>query len=115
MLFEHNTVELFGSETGLEGARLVYRSGEPGEEYKEIRVDGFFLAIGHVPNTSVFKDFIQLDAEGYIVTAGTSTRTNVPGVFAAGDVMDPVYRQGITSAASGCKAAIDAERYLAGL
>ncbi|MDR2130429.1 MAG: thioredoxin-disulfide reductase [Odoribacteraceae bacterium] len=115
VLFEHNTVELFGSEMGLEGARLVYRKGEADEAFKEIRVDGFFLAIGHVPNTGVFKEFIRLDAEGYIVTEGTSTRTNVPGVFAAGDVMDPVYRQGITSAGSGCKAAIDAERYLAGL
>jgi thioredoxin reductase (NADPH) len=115
VLFEHNTVELFGTAMGLEGARLVFRQGEADESFKEICVDGFFLAIGHVPNTGVFKEFLQLDEAGYIVTSGTSTRTNVPGVFAAGDVMDPVYRQGITSAAAGCKAAIDAERYLAGL
>jgi thioredoxin reductase (NADPH) len=115
VLFEHNTVELFGSDMGLEGARLVSRKGEADEEMKEIRVDGFFLAIGHVPNTDVFKEYLHLDAEGYIVTEGTSTRTNVKGVFAAGDVMDPVYRQGITSAATGCKAALDAERFLAGL
>jgi thioredoxin reductase (NADPH) len=115
VLFEHNTVELFGSAAGLEGARLAYRQGTADEAPAEIRVDGFFLAIGHTPNTAVFKEFLQLDAEGYIVTSGTSTRTNVPGVFAAGDVMDPVYRQGITAAATGCKAAIDAERYLAAL
>ncbi|MDR1273648.1 MAG: thioredoxin-disulfide reductase [Odoribacteraceae bacterium] len=115
VLFEHNTVELFGSDMGLEGVRLVYRKGETDEAFKEIRVDGFFLAIGHVPNTEAFKEYLQLDAEGYITTLGTSTRTNVPGVFAAGDVMDPVYRQGITSAGAGCKAAIDAERFLVGL
>ncbi|MDR2414780.1 MAG: thioredoxin-disulfide reductase [Odoribacteraceae bacterium] len=115
VLFEHDTAELFGSTTGLEGARLVYRRGAPDEETREIRVDGFFLAIGHTPNTSIFKEFLHLDEGGYIITDGASTRTNVPGVFAAGDVMDPTYRQGITSAASGCKAAIDAERYLAGL
>jgi thioredoxin reductase (NADPH) len=112
VLFEHNTVELFGTDMGLEGVRLARRAGEPDASFTEIRVDGFFLAIGHVPNTDIFKEYLQLDAAGYIITEGTSTRTNVPGVFAAGDVMDPVYRQGITSAASGCKAAIDAERYL---
>ena len=114
ILFEHNTVELFGSDMGLDSVRLVYRKGEAEESFKTIWINGFFLAIGHTPNTDVFKKYIQTDEQGYIVTKGTSTRTNVPGVFAAGDVMDPVYRQGITSAGSGCKAAIDAERYLGG-
>lgn len=112
VLFEHNTVELTGSDAGLEGARLVFRKGTPEECMKDITIDGFFLAIGHTPNTGVFKDYITLDEQGYIVTEGKSSRTNVPGVFAAGDVMDPTYRQGITSAGAGCRAAIDAERYL---
>lgn len=115
VLFEHNTVELFGSDMGLESARLVYRKGEADEALKDIQIDGFFLAIGHTPNTEVFKKYVETDAEGYIITQGSSTRTNVPGVFAAGDVMDPVYRQGITSAGAGCKAAIDVERYLGGM
>ena len=112
LLFEHNTKELFGSDMGLEGARLIFRKGQADEEEKEIKIDDFFLAIGHTPNTEVFKKFVELDANGYIVTEGKSTRTNIPGVFAAGDVMDPTYRQGITSAGAGCMAAIDAERYL---
>lgn len=112
VLFEHNTVELQGCDLGLESATLVYKKGTPAEFCREIKIDGFFLAIGHTPNTDVFKKYIDIDEQGYILTEGTSTRTNVPGVFAAGDVMDPVYRQGITSAGSGCKAAIDAERYL---
>lgn len=114
VLFEHNTVELFGTDMGLESARLVYRQGETDEAFKDIAIDGFFLAIGHTPNTGVFKQYVATDPEGYILTEGASTRTSVPGVFAAGDVMDPVYRQGITSAGSGCKAAMDAERYLLG-
>jgi len=112
VLFEHNTLELLGNATGLTGARLVYKKGEPEECVKEIAIEGFFLAIGHTPNTDVFKKFIQLDEQGYIVTEGKSSRTNIAGVFAAGDVMDPTYRQGITSAGSGCRAAMDAERYL---
>ena len=112
VLFEHNTVELTGSDAGLEGARLVYRKGTPEESLRDIKIDGFFLAIGHTPNTGVFKDYVELDEQGYIVTEGKSSRTNVEGVFAAGDVMDPTYRQGITSAGAGCRAAIDAERYL---
>ena len=114
VLFEHNTVELTGTDMGLEGAKLVFRQGEADEAYREIRIDGFFLAIGHTPNTEVFKKQVELDPEGYILTHGISTRTNIPGVFAAGDVMDPVYRQGITSAGAGCRAAIDVERYLGG-
>ena len=112
VLFEHNTLELFGSDMGVEGARLVYKKGTPEEATKEIKIDGFFLAIGHTPNTEVFKKYIEVDEQGYIVTEGKSCKTNVPGVFAAGDVMDPTYRQGIAAAGTGCRAAIDVERYL---
>lgn len=114
VLFEHNTVELFGNDMGVHSAQLVHRKGEADESLRTIEIDGFFLAIGHTPNTDVFKKYIELDEEGYIITEGASTKTNVPGVFAAGDVMDPVYRQGITSAGTGCRAAIDAERYMNG-
>ena len=112
ILFEHNTLELLGSDMGVEGARLVYRKGQPDEAEKTIKIDGFFLAIGHHPNSEVFQKYVKTDEQGYIITEGASTRTNVPGVFAAGDIMDPVYRQGIAAAGSGCRAAIDAERYL---
>ena len=112
ILFEHNTLELLGSDMGVEGARLVYRKGQPDEAEKTIKIDGFFLAIGHHPNSEVFQKYVKTDEQGYIVTEGASTRTNVPGVFAAGDIMDPVYRQGIAAAGSGCRAAVDGERYL---
>lgn len=112
VLFEHNTEGLFG-EDGVEGAHLVKRKGEANEERYDIAIDGFFLAIGHKPNSDIFKPWIKTDEVGYIVTEGSSPRTGIPGVFAAGDVADPHYRQAITAAASGCKAAIEAERYLA--
>lgn len=111
ILFEHNTLGLFG-ENGVEGAHLVKRWGEPDEEKVDIAIDGFFLAIGHTPNTEVFKDFLHLDEVGYIKIEEPSCKTNVEGVFAAGDVADPHYRQAITAAGMGCRAAIDAERYL---
>ena len=111
ILFETNTVGLFG-ENGVEGAHLVRHRGEANEEAFDIAIDGFFLPIGHKPNTDLFKEYIDLDEQGFIkVVPGTAT-TNVPGVFAAGDVADPVYRQGIVAAGSGAKAAIDADRFL---
>ena len=113
VLFEHNTIGLFG-ENGVEGAHLVKRLGEPDEEKVDIAIDGFFLAIGHKPNSDVFKPWLDTDEVGYIKTVPGTPKTNVPGVFAAGDVADPTYRQAITAAASGCKAAIEAERYLLG-
>lgn len=112
VLFNTNTVGLFGNEI-LEGAHLVENKGTENEQHVDIAIDGFFLAIGHKPNTDIFKDVITLDEQGYIVTDGHSTATNIPGVFAAGDVADPHYRQAITAAGSGCRAALDAERFLA--
>lgn len=104
--------DLFGT-NGVEGAVLLRHKGRAEEEKFNISIDGFFLAIGHTPNSEVFKPWIDTDETGYINTEPDSTRTGVPGVFAAGDVMDHVYRQAVTAAGSGCKAAIDAERYLA--
>jgi len=111
ILFEHNAVGLFG-DNGVEGAHLIKRMGEDDEEKVDIKIDGFFLAIGHKPNTDIFKNFIELDNVGYIKTEHPYTRTNVEGVFACGDVADPIYRQAITAAGTGCRAAMDAERYL---
>ena len=111
VLFEHNTIGLFG-ENGVEGAHLVKRKGEPDEEKIDIAIDGFFLAIGHKPNSDIFKPWLETDEVGYIKTIDGTPKTKIPGVYAAGDVADPHYRQAITAAASGCKAAIEAERYL---
>lgn len=111
VLFEHNTIGLYG-ENGVEGAHLVKRRGEADEEKVDIQIDGFFLAIGHKPNSGVFKEWLETDEVGYIKTIDGTPRTKIPGVFVAGDVADPVYRQAITAAASGCKAALEAERYL---
>ena len=86
--------------------------GTPEEEKFDIAIDGFFLAIGHNPNTEIFRGQIELDGEGYIKVEGASTRTNVEGVFAAGDCADPVYRQAVSAAGTGCRAALDAERFL---
>lgn len=111
VLFEHNAIGLFG-ENGVEGVHLVKRLGEPDEKYYDLDIDGFFLAIGHKPNSEVFKPYLDTDEVGYILTEPGTPRTKIPGVFAAGDVADPHYRQAITAAASGCQAAIEAERYL---
>lgn len=111
VLFEHNAVGLYG-ENGVEGVHLVKRQGECNEECYDLPIDGFFLAIGHKPNSDIFKDYLGTDEVGYIITEAGTPRTKVPGVFAAGDVADPHYRQAITAAGSGCKAAIEAERYL---
>jgi thioredoxin reductase (NADPH) len=110
-LFEHHATGLFG-ENGVEGVHLVRRMGEADEAKYDLAIDGFFLAIGHTPNTGIFKKWIALDEYGYIITKNGKPMTNIRGVFAAGDVADPDYRQAITAAASGCKAAIEVERYL---
>ena len=111
ILFEHNTLGLYGTD-GVEGAHVVRRKGEPDEERYDLPIDGFFLAIGHKPNSDIFKPWLDTDETGYIITIDGTPRTKLPGVFAAGDVADPHYRQAITAAASGCKAAIEADRYL---
>ena len=111
ILFETNTVGLFG-ENGVEGAHLVRHKGEPNEVPFDIAIDGFFLAIGHKPNTDLFKGQIDLDEQGFIKVVPGTASTNIPGVFAAGDVADPVYRQGVVAAGSGAKAAIEADRFL---
>ena len=111
VLWEHQAIDLFG-ENGVEGAVLVKKKGTPQEEVVKIKIDGFFLAIGHTPNSEVFRKYVETDEAGYIRTVPGTTKTNVPGVFAAGDIQDPHYRQAVTAAGSGCMAAIDAERYL---
>ena len=112
VLFETNTLGLYGEE-GVEGAHLVHRKGEPDERRYDLPIDGFFLAIGHKPNSELFTQWLKTDETGYILTKGQTPCTDVPGVFAAGDVADPLYRQAIAAAASGCKAAMEAEKYLA--
>ena len=109
VIFEHNVREVLGDDSGVTGLML---DGNDGSQ-RRIDADGMFLAIGHHPNTEVFKDYLELDETGYIITEPGCTRTNVPGVFAAGDVQDPDYRQAVTAAGSGCMAAIDCERFLA--
>jgi thioredoxin reductase (NADPH) len=99
---------VLGDDMGVTGMRLLRKDGVVYEK----AIDGFFLAIGHHPNSDLFKEWITTDENGYIVTDGRSSKTNVPGVFAAGDVQDPNYRQAITAAASGCKAALDAEKFI---
>lgn len=110
ILFNTNTLGLFG-EDGVEGAHLVRHKDTDHEEFFDIDIDGFFLAIGHKPNTDLFPE-IETDSLGYIKTFNGTTATNIEGIFAAGDVADPSYRQAITAAGSGCKAAIDVDRFL---
>lgn len=111
VLFETNTIGLFG-EGKLEGAYLVHRKGEADEKQYDLPIDGFFLAIGHKPNSDLFAPWVKTNEQGYILTEGATPLTGVPGVYAAGDVADPLYRQAVTAAASGCKAAIEAYHYL---
>ena len=112
ILYEHNTLGLYG-ENGVEGAHLVKRLGEADEQRYDLPLDGFFLAIGHTPNTSVFKAWLDCDDVGYIRTQAGTPKTNIEGVFAAGDCADSIYRQAVVAAGSGCMAALEAERYLA--
>lgn len=111
ILYETNTLGLYG-ENGVEGAHLVYRKGESDEKKYDLPIDGFFLAIGHEPNTALFKGQLDLDNVGYIRTLPGTPCTNVDGVFAAGDCADSVYRQAVVAAGTGCQAALEAERYL---
>ena len=108
VLWNCNTQKVLGDVLGVTGARLLRKDGT----VFDIAIDGFFLAIGHTPASALFANWLQLDENGYIVTEGKSSRTSVPGVFAAGDVQDPRYRQAVTAAASGCMAARDAEKFL---
>ncbi len=108
VMFEHNTVEVLGDEDGVTGALLRHTDGTE----TTIDIAGFFLAIGHHPNTELFAGQLELDAEGYIKVVPGTSKTNIEGVFAAGDVKDPHYRQAITAAGSGCIAALDCERFL---
>ena len=108
ILWNCNTQEVLGDEYGVTGVRVARKDGE----VFDIALDGFFLAIGHHPNSELFSQWVDVDKEGYIVTDGKTSTTNVEGVFAAGDVQDPLYRQAITAAASGCRAALDAEKFL---
>ena len=109
VLFEHNTVEVLGDTDGVTGVRV--RNGEGVE--RDIDISGFFLAIGHHPNTELFAGKLDMDENGYIRTAPDTSKTSVEGIFAAGDVRDPHYRQAIVAAGSGCIAALDCERFLA--
>ena len=111
VLFETNTVGLFGQD-GVEGAHVVWRKGMPDEKRYDIAINGFFLAIGHHPNSQAFAPWTRTDEAGFIVTEAGRTQTNLPGIFAAGDVADPFYRQAVVAAGSGAKAAIEAEKYL---
>ena len=114
ILYETNILGLYG-ENGVEGAHLVYRKGEADERKYDLPIDGFFLAIGHKPQSDLFRDFVDVDEQGYIKVDSPTQATKVPGVFAAGDVCDPRYRQAIVAAGTGAKAALDAEKYLNGL
>jgi thioredoxin reductase (NADPH) len=109
VLFNTETDEILG-EAKVDGMRI--KNNKSGEK-REIAIQGFFVAIGHEPNTGIFKNYLNMDETGYLITAADSTQTNVEGVFACGDAQDKVYRQAVTAAGTGCMAALEAERYLA--
>jgi len=111
VLFETNTIGLYG-ENGVEGAHLIYKKGEAEERKYDLPIDGFFLAIGHHPNSELFTPWVKTDEQGYIITEGDTPCTGIPGIYAAGDVADSHYRQAIIAAASGAKAAMEAEKYI---
>ena len=108
LLYNHEIDEVLGEEV-VEGLKIF--NNQTGEK-DEIKISGLFIAIGHKPNTDIFRNQLDMDDDGYLITSGKSTRTNLPGVFASGDVQDKEYRQAITAAGTGCMAALDAERYL---
>ena len=109
ILMNHDTLEVLGDGSVVNGVKVKDKSSD---NVYDINVDGVFVAIGHKPNTDIFKEYLELDQTGYIVNKPGSTLTNVPGVFVAGDAADNVYRQAITAAGTGCMAALDAEKYL---
>ncbi len=108
VLFNHETVEVLGDDV-VSGVKIINNITQ---EEKELAIQGFFVAIGHKPNTDIFKDYLEMDNAGYIITKADSTKTDIPGVFVCGDAQDKIYRQAVTAAGSGCMAALDAERYL---
>lgn len=112
ILFKHQAKEILGDDGGVNGMILNKELEDGSIEEVKVDIDGFFLSIGHNPNTEVFKEYLDLDKDGFIITKGKSSKTNVEGVFAAGDVQDPTYRQAVTAAGTGCVAALDAELYL---
>lgn len=114
VLFETNTLGLYG-EDGVEGAHLVYRKGESDERQYDLPIDGFFLAIGHHPNSELLAPWLKTDENGFLLTEGDTPCTAIPGVFVAGDVADPKYRQAVIAAGSGAKAAMEAEKFLSNL